>query len=138
MNDQRPPLESSTYRRAFPPKTSSRPLAACGKKPRTRLNGCCPSWTRRVAYRLVRDAKIGGFIELEGERKRVRDFSQGRLSIELFAADGLPPRSADFSQLRIRYGARRVFQIRWDDDGRFKAVHYEPSDWERTLTALAS
>jgi hypothetical protein len=56
----------------------------------------------------------------------------------LFAAASLPPRSADFSQLRIRYGARRVFQIRWDNDGRFKVVHYEAGDWERTLAALAS
>jgi hypothetical protein len=41
----------------------------------------------------------------------------------LFAATGRPSRSADFSQLRIRYGTRRVLQIRWDDDGRFKVVH---------------
>lgn len=83
-----------------------------------------------VAYRLVRDAKIGGFIELEGERKQIWEFTQGSLSIELFAATGRPSRSADFSQLRIPYGTRRVLQIRWDDDDRFKVVHYEPGDWE--------
>jgi hypothetical protein len=92
----------------------------------------------RVAYRLVRDAKIGGFIELEGERKQIWEFSRGPLSIELFAAAGQPPRAADFSQLRIRYAGRRVFQIRWDDDGRFKVVHYEAGDWERPMAALAS
>jgi hypothetical protein len=47
----------------------------------------------RVAYRLVRDVKIGGFIELEGERKQIWEFSWGSLSVELFAAASLPPRS---------------------------------------------
>jgi hypothetical protein len=91
----------------------------------------------RVAYRLVRDVKIGGFIELEGERKQIWEFSWGSLSVELFAAASLPPRSPT-SRSSIRYGARRVFQIRWDNDGRFKVVHYDAGDCERTLTAPAS
>ena len=38
------------------------------------------------------------------------------------------PRAADFSH---RYAGRRLFHIRLDDSGRFKAVHYESNNWER-------
>lgn len=87
----------------------------------------------RVAYRLGSAEKIDCFIELEGERKLVRELSRGRVSIDLFAAAGLSPRTAGLSELRVRHAGRRAFQIRWDLDGRFKVVHYEPGDRERTL-----
>ena len=42
-------------------------------------------------------------------------------------------RPSELSRLRIRVYGEKVFEIRWDEDGRFKVVHYEPGDWKRTL-----
>jgi hypothetical protein len=42
----------------------------------------------RIAYRYARDATIVGFIETEGERKLVRDFKHGSMSIEFYEAAG--------------------------------------------------
>jgi hypothetical protein len=84
----------------------------------------------RIAYRRACDAKIEGFIELEGERKLIRDFKHGRLSIAFYAAAGEPPFDDDFSQLRLRYAGRKVFEIHWNAAGSFKVVTFEPGDWE--------
>ena len=69
----------------------------------------------RVAYRLARDAKISGFIEIEGERKLVRDFE------------------SDDDFLQLRYVGQKVFQVRWSKAGSFKIVTFESGDWERIL-----
>jgi hypothetical protein len=45
------------------------------------------------------------------------------------APDSAPQRS----RLRIRIYGSKVFKIRWDNDGRFKVVHYDHDDWERML-----
>jgi hypothetical protein len=89
----------------------------------------------RIAYRLARDATIGGFIEIEGERKFTRDFRRGPMSIELYEAAGRPICDTDFSQLRVHFAGRKVFVIRWSVAGNFKIVLFEPGDWERTLCA---
>jgi hypothetical protein len=86
-------------------------------------------------YRLVRASKIEGFIEVEGERKLLRERDCGGLSIKLYDAAGVVSCGEEYSQLRIHDAGRRVFEIRWDSAGRFKVVHYDPSDWERTLRA---
>jgi hypothetical protein len=42
-------------------------------------------------------------------------------------------RPDEFSRLRIRVGAEKVFEIRWDEAGSFQIVHYDQGDWERTV-----
>lgn len=92
----------------------------------------------RIAYRLARDTKIGGFIDIEGERKLIRDFDRVNLSIELYEAAGRPLCDTDFSQLRIRHTGRKVFDIRWSAAGSFKIVTFEPGDWERILRMVSA
>jgi hypothetical protein len=87
----------------------------------------------RAAYRLVRDAPIGGYIEIESGRKLARDYRRGSLAIELYAAAGQQPCDGEFSQLRIRCAGRKVFVIRWSVAGAFKIVAFEPGDWQRDL-----
>jgi hypothetical protein len=61
----------------------------------------------RIAYRYARDATIIGFIEVEGERKFVREFVHGAMSIEFYEAAGRAPCDSDFSQLRVHHAGRR-------------------------------
>jgi hypothetical protein len=87
----------------------------------------------RIAYRLARDAKIEGFIEIDDGRKLIRECSRGRLTIALYAAANEPPSETDFSELRVRYAGRKVFVIRWNLAGAFNVVAFEPGDWEQTF-----
>ena len=53
--------------------------------------------------------------------------------LEPFRATAL---STEYSQIQIRFDGRKVFDIRWDRAGSFKAVHFEPGAWERWLIDL--
>ena len=90
----------------------------------------------RIAYRHLKDAEVVGIVEIGDEEKRVRIFEQDGLSAELiapFRAWALP---TEHSQLQIRFDGRKVFDIRWDSAGSFKAVHFEPGEWEEVLIDL--
>lgn len=90
----------------------------------------------RLAYRHLRDAEIAGNITVGGEEKRWRVLEEGGLSAELLEPvrpTGLP---TEQSQIQIRYFGRKVLDIRWDGAGGFKAVHFEPGEWERLLIDL--
>ncbi len=87
----------------------------------------------RASYRLVRAAKIEWYVELDDGRKLVREWSRGRLTITLHAAASVIPCPDEFSQLRVRYAGRRVFEIRWNEAGAFKVVVLERGEWERHL-----
>jgi hypothetical protein len=89
----------------------------------------------RVAYVHVRHAKISGNIPVDGEEKQLRELSRGGVAIELCYPWRPTARSSEFSRLRILVYGAKVFEIRWDKDGRFKVLHYDPDDWERTLRA---
>ena len=90
----------------------------------------------RVAYRHLKDAEIVGIITIDGEEKRWRTFEDGRLTAELLAPrrTGAPP--TEHSRIEIRFAGRKVFEIRWDRAGSFKAIHFEPGEWERALIDL--
>jgi hypothetical protein len=63
--------------------------------------------------------------------KRMRILEEGGLSADLlapFRAWALP---SEYSQIQIRFDGRKVFEIRWDRAGAFKAIHFEPGEWER-------
>ena len=53
--------------------------------------------------------------------------------LEPFRATAL---STEYSQIQIRFDGRKVFDIRWDRAGSFKAVHFEPGEGERVLIDL--
>jgi hypothetical protein len=89
----------------------------------------------RVAYRLVRDAKIFGNISVDGEEKQLREHEEGGIAVELAAPFRPYARPDEFSRLRVRVGGEKVFEIRWDKADGFKVVHYDQGDWERTLRA---
>lgn len=83
--------------------------------------------------RLARAAKIEGFIEIDGERHRVRKFERGRLSITLYEAANREPSDQDFSQLRATYDGKKTLEIQWNDAGSFKVVKIEAGEWEKAL-----
>ncbi len=90
----------------------------------------------RIAYRHLKDAEVVGNIEIYDEEKQVRVLEEGDLSAELiapFRAWALP---TEYSRIQIRFDGRKVFEIRWDRAGSFKAVHFEPGEWERVLIDL--
>ena len=65
----------------------------------------------RIVYRYARNATIFGFIEVEGERKLVRDFMCGTMSIEFYEVAGLVSCNTDFSQIRVHYADCKVFFV---------------------------
>ena len=73
----------------------------------------------RAAYALARDGTIIGNIEIEDEEKRLKEFSRGRLSIELAAPWRVDAYEFEFSRLRITWDGARVFELRWDRVGTF-------------------
>jgi hypothetical protein len=89
----------------------------------------------RIAYTHVRDATIFGNIPVDGEEKRLIQLEQDGIAIELAAPFRAYARPDEFSLLRIRVHGEKVFEIRWDKAGGFKVIHYDQSDWERTLRA---
>ena len=89
----------------------------------------------RIAYRLARDAKIEGYIEIDHGRFLVREWHRDFLSIKLYDAANIAPRDEDLSELRVLYAGAKVFEIRWDEIGLFKVVAFKPGNWERTLRA---
>jgi hypothetical protein len=62
--------------------------------------------------------------------------SEGGLSAELMAPFRAWARPTEYSQIQIRIDGRKVLDIRWDRAGSFKAVHFEPGEWERVLIDL--
>jgi hypothetical protein len=89
----------------------------------------------RIAYSHVRDADIYGNVPIDGEEKRLRTLEDGRIAIELAGPFRSYARPDEFSRLRIRARGEKVFEVRWDNTGAFKVVHYDQGDWERTLRA---
>jgi hypothetical protein len=71
----------------------------------------------RIAYTHVRDAKIFGNIPVDGEEKQLREHTEGGIAIDLAAPFRPYARPDEFSRLRIRVGAEKVFEIRWDKAG---------------------
>lgn len=90
----------------------------------------------RIAYRHLRDAEIVGIITVGGEEKRWRRLEDGGLSAELLEPFRQAALLTDHSQIQIRYFGRKVLDIRWDRAGSFKAVHFEPGEWEGVLIDL--
>ena len=89
----------------------------------------------RIAYLHVRDAEIFGNIPVDGEEKRLLQLEQAGIAIDLAAPFRPYARLDEFSLLRIRVQGEKVFEIRWDNAGGFKVVHFDQGDWERTLRA---
>ena len=87
----------------------------------------------RAAYRLVRQAKIEGYIEVDDGRKLIREWERGYLSIKLHAAASVIPDPEEFSQLRVHHAGRKVLDIRWNEAGVFKVVVLERGEWEQSL-----
>ncbi|MBB4428394.1 hypothetical protein GGD66_006981 [Bradyrhizobium sp. CIR48] len=84
----------------------------------------------RIAFRLVRDAKIAGFIEADDGRKLLREWRRGHLSIDLRAAASAPPRDEQLSELHVRYAGRKVMDIQWSAVGAFKVIAFERGEWD--------
>jgi hypothetical protein len=87
----------------------------------------------RIAYVHVRDEEIFGNNDIDGEEKQFRELAEGSIEIELAAPFRTDARPDEFSRLRIRVHGEKVFEIRWDKEGAFKVITFEPGDWERTL-----
>jgi hypothetical protein len=90
----------------------------------------------RIAYRHLKEAEIVGNITVGGEEKRWRKFEEDGLSAELLEPFRAAALSTEYSQIQIRFDGRKVFEIRWDRAGSFKATHFEPGEWERVLIDL--
>lgn len=50
--------------------------------------------------------------------------------LEPFRASALP---TEYARIQIRFYGRKVLDIRWDRAGSFKAIHFQPDEWERVL-----
>lgn len=84
----------------------------------------------RIAYRHLRDAEIVGNITVDDEEKRMRILEEGGLTAELIAPLRSSALPTEHSRIQIRFDGRKVFDIRWDRAGSFKAIHFEPGEWE--------
>jgi hypothetical protein len=87
----------------------------------------------RIAYSHARDGEIFGNMAVDGEVKRLSEYEDSGIAIELVAPFRPHARPDEFSRLRIRVHGEKVFEIRWDKAGAFKVVHFDQGDWERTL-----
>jgi hypothetical protein len=87
----------------------------------------------RIAYSHVRWTDIEANIPIDGEEKQLRELEDGGIAIDLAATFRPYARLDEFSRLRIRVHGEKLFEIRWDEGGGFKVVHYNQGDWERTL-----
>ena len=86
----------------------------------------------RITYCHLRQANIAGVITREGQAKHLRRRDEGWLSIDLLThPQSVDP--TDFSEIEVHAHGRKVLEIRWDSTGFFKAVTYEPGEWEQDL-----
>lgn len=90
----------------------------------------------RIAYRHLKDAEVVGNIDIGDEEKQVRILEEDGLSAELIAPFRAWARPTEYSQIQIRIDGRKVFDIRWDSTGSFKAIHFEPGEWEIDLNDI--
>jgi hypothetical protein len=58
-------------------------------------------------------------------KKQLREHAEGGIAIDLAAPFRPYARPDEFSRLRIRVGAEKVFEIRWDKAASFQIVHYD-------------
>ena len=87
----------------------------------------------RIAHRLARGGKIFGNVKVEGEEKRVLEYTRGHLSIELWYPWRSSAFETEFSRLRVTYGRTKVLELRWDRADHFNVVLFKPGEWERVL-----
>jgi hypothetical protein len=90
-----------------------------------------------VVYAILRAWEVEGVLTWDGKDKRLRKFEDGALVLKLWVPFRPEAPRTEFSSIQILYGGLRVFDIRWDDAGRFKIVTFVPGDWERTLRIIA-
>ena len=69
----------------------------------------------------------------ENEEKHLHMLDDDGLAAELIVPFRPHAQPNEFSRIQIRAGGRKVFDIRWDSAKNFRAVTYDPGDWERTL-----
>jgi hypothetical protein len=68
---------------------------------------------------------IVGNIPIDSEEKRLREYDEGVIAVDLAAPFRPYARPDEFSRLRIRVGGEKVFEIRWDKAGLFKVVIFD-------------
>lgn len=92
----------------------------------------------RLAFDVLRFEDICGVIELEGEKKHLREFKHrevsGSLLTPLRASAGLD----EFSRIQVRHLGRRMLELRWSSTGDFLLDAYEPGGWEEVLARAAT
>ena len=77
----------------------------------------------RVAYRFLRSAgEIEGMLTFDGEDKHWKTYDDDGLRLELlepFRPGALP---TEYSEIKIFYDGRKVFDIRWDNADHFRSA----------------
>ena len=87
----------------------------------------------RIAYQIVRAANLVGVLKIEGAEMHLREFRGGLLFIDLYEPSQLPV-AAEVSRLRISYGGKKVFEIRWDGPNSLNILLFEEAvDWIGSL-----
>ena len=79
----------------------------------------------RIAYVHAREGTIIGNAPVDGEEKRLTEYEDSGISIELAAPFRPHARPDEFSRLPIRVHGEKVFEIRWDKAAAFKVVHLD-------------
>lgn len=92
----------------------------------------------RMAYDILRFEDVCGVIEIAGEEKHLREFEQREISGSLVTPFRPNARPDEFSRIQVRHLGRRVLELRWSKAGEFKAVLYEPGEWEELLECVAT
>lgn len=93
----------------------------------------------RIAFRLARAGEIFGNMEIEGEEKRLTEYSRGRLFVDLLAPWRAEASATEFSRLRVMWDNAKVMELRWDRADHFHIALFKDgeSDWQDALQRLA-
>jgi hypothetical protein len=62
------------------------------------------------------------------KRSAWRKLEESGLSAELLEPFRIRTLPTEHSRIQIRFDGRKIFEIRWDRTGSFKAVHFEPGE----------
>lgn len=87
----------------------------------------------RIAYRLARADDVCGVIEIDGEKKHIREAEESGLKITLLEPFRSGALENEFSRLEVRDHGRKVLELRWSEAGNFTMAAFEEGEWEVIL-----